>query len=103
MPLRTLNDARARLGALAEGKALPAVDVLWQDYGERGMLWFHALAYKVYPLDAAWIFNAANAGIVHSPAADDPRERAAAALLRRFDQCDSPRLVADGHAGASLG
>ena len=46
LPLRALNDARARLRALEEDevvKAWRAVDILWQDYGERGNFWFHAL------------------------------------------------------------
>ena len=81
LPLRALNDARARLRAMEEEEAVKArraVDVLWQDYGERGTFWFHALAHKVYPLDAALSVRAAD-GILHSLSADDPTERAAAA------------------------
>ena len=54
-------------------KARRSVDVLWQDYGERGTFWFHALAH-----DAALAIRAAY-GTLPSLSADDATECAVAA------------------------
>ena len=73
-PPRTLRaiDEEAAL------RARRAVDVLWQDYGESGTFWFHALAHKVSSLDASLSVRAAD-GMVHSLAAAYPAVRATAA------------------------